>query len=68
MEAIQATKIYGDEWGLTWYLPWGIYTSIPTFTHSHNSAAAAAKALTLKISFHWSSLKWLPRLSQSAQE
>ena len=24
---------YGNEWGLTWYLRWRIYISIPTWTH-----------------------------------
>ena len=23
----QAAENHGDEWGLTWYFPWGIYTS-----------------------------------------
>ena len=30
LAAAQAAKNHGDEWGLTWYLQWGIYTSIPT--------------------------------------
>ena len=57
MAASQAAKHRGDEWGLTWYLRWGIYTSIPTWTHSQNSLAAA-EALSLKISSHGTSLKW----------
>ena len=44
-----------------------IYISIPTWTHSQNSQAAA-EALSLKISSHWTSLKWSGRLSQSARE
>ena len=43
-------------WGLTWYFLWGIYTSIPTWTHSQNSLAAA-EALSLKISSYGTSLK-----------
>ena len=26
MAAAQEAENHGDEWGLTWYLPWGIYT------------------------------------------
>ena len=48
MAAAQAAENHGDEWGLTWYLRWGIYTSIPTWTHSQNSLAAV-EALSLKI-------------------
>ena len=33
---VQTKKVislnHGDEWSLTWYLRWGIYTSIPTWT------------------------------------
>ena len=36
MAAAQAAENHGDEWGLTWYLWWGIYTSIPFWTHSKN--------------------------------
>ena len=54
MAAAQAAENYGDEWGLTWYLRWRIYTSIPTWTHSQNSLAAA-EALSLKISSHGTS-------------
>ena len=39
MAAAQAAENHGDEWGLTWYIQWGIYTSIPTWTHSQNSLA-----------------------------
>ena len=28
--APQAAENHGDEWGLSWYLRWGIYSSIPT--------------------------------------
>ena len=51
-----------DDWDFTWYLQWGMYTSIPTWTHSQNSLAAA-KALSLKISSHRISIKWSQRLS-----
>ena len=57
MAAAQAAENHGDEWGLTWYFLWGIYTSIPTWNHSQNSLAAA-EALSLKISSHGTSLKW----------
>ena len=52
---------HGDEWGLTWYFLWGIYTSIPAWTHSQNSLAAA-EAVSLKISSHGPFLKssWRP--------
>ena len=36
----QAAENHRDEWGLTWYLQWGIYTSILTWTFSRNSPAA----------------------------
>ena len=49
MAAAQVAENHGDEWGLTWYLQWGIYTSIPTWTHSQSSPAAV-EALSLKIS------------------
>ena len=73
MTAAQAAENHGDEWSLTWYLRWGIYTSVPTWTHSQNSLAAS-EALNLsfhealKISFRGTSLKWSLRPSQSAWE
>ena len=60
MAAAQAAENPGDEWGLAWSLRWGIYTLIAIWTHSQNSSAAA-QALSLKVYFHWTSLK---RLSQ----
>ena len=57
MKAAQAAEKHGDEWGLIWYFLWRIYTSIPTWTHSQNSLAA--EALSLKISSHGTSLKYL---------
>ena len=48
MVTAQAAENHGNEWGLTWYFRWGMYTSIPTWTHSQNSLAAA-DALSLKI-------------------
>ena len=50
MTAAQAAENHGDKWGLTWYLQ-ERYTSIPTWTHSQISLAAA-KALSLKISLN----------------
>ena len=41
MTASQAAENHGDEWGLTWYFLWGIYTAMTTSTHSQNSLAAA---------------------------
>ena len=67
MATAQAAENYGDERGLTWYLRWGIYTSIPTWTNSQN-LLAAAEGLSLKISSHGTSLKWPRRPSQSAQK
>ena len=52
--AAQAAENRRDEWGLTWYLRWGIYTSVPTWTHGQNSLAAE-EALSLKISYHGTS-------------
>ena len=62
--AAQAAENYGDEWDVTLYLWWGIYTSVPTWTHSQNSLAAA-EAWSLKISCHWTCLKWSERLPHS---
>ena len=50
MAAAQAAENHGNEWGLTWYLQWEIYRSIPTWTHSQNSLAAA-EARSLNIFF-----------------
>ena len=41
MGAAEEAENHEDEWGLTWCLPWGIYTSISTRTHSHISVVAA---------------------------
>ena len=40
MAAAQAAENHGNQWGLTWYFWWGIYTLIPAWTHSQNSLAA----------------------------
>ena len=37
MAAAQAAENDGDKWHLTWYLQWGIHTSIPTWTHSQRN-------------------------------
>ena len=50
----QAAENHGDEWGMTWYLRWGIYTSTPDRTQSQNSLAPA-EALSLKTSSHGTS-------------
>ena len=64
MPVVQAAENHGDEWGLTWYLSWGIYSSVPTWTWSPN-LLAAAEALSLNISSYATSLKWPQRPSQS---
>ena len=66
MAAAQTAENHGDEWGLTWYLRWGIYTSVPMWTHSQN--LPAAEALSLKIFSHGTSLKWSRRLSKLAKK
>ena len=58
--AAKDTQNQRDEWGLTWYLRWGIYTLIPTWTHSQNSLATV-EALSLKISSYGTSFKWSRR-------
>ena len=60
MAAAKAPENHGDDWGLTWYFPWGIYKWIPTWTHSQNSLVVAA-ALSLKLFSHLTSLKWSQR-------
>ena len=67
MAAAPAAGKHGDEWGLIWYFLWGIYTSIPTWTHSQNSLVAA-EAPSLMISSDGTSLKWSQRPSESAHE
>ena len=67
MAAAQAAENHEDEWGLTWCLQSGIYTSIPTWTYPQNTLAAL-EALSLKIFCHGTSLKWSQRPSQSAKE
>ena len=61
MATAQAAENHGDEWGLTWYFLWGIYTSIPTWTQNSLKAAEAA---SLNISSHGTPLKWSQRMSQ----
>ena len=41
MAAEQAAENDEDEWGLTWYLQWGIYKLFPAWIHSQSSLAAA---------------------------
>ena len=65
MAAAQAAENDGDEWGLMWNFLWGIYTSIPTWTHWQN-LVASVEAPSLKISWHGASLKLSQRPSQSA--
>ena len=48
MAATQAAENHGDEWGLTWNLQWGVYTSISTWNLSQNSVPAV-EAPSLKI-------------------
>ena len=67
MAAAQGAENHGDEWGLTWYLRWGIYTSIPTLNHSQISLAAT-KAVNLNTTSNGTSLRWSQRQSQSACE
>ena len=51
MATAQALENNGGEWGLTWYLWWGIYKTIPTWTHLQNPVAAVeVEALISKIS------------------
>ena len=58
MAAAQAAKNHDDEWGLTGYFRWEIFTSILTWTHSQNSLTAAAEALSLKTFSLKTSPKW----------
>ena len=64
MAAAQAAENNRNEWGLTWYLWWGIHTLVSTWFHSLNSLVAE-EALSLRISFHGTSLKWSRRISQT---
>ena len=67
MAAVQAAENKGDEWDISWYLRWGMDTSIPTWTHSQN-LKTATEALSLKVPFHGKSFRWSRRSSQLAQE
>ena len=53
MAAAQAAENQGDEWGLTWYFLWGTYTSIPTWTHSQTSLAAAEAPSLRSTNLPW---------------
>ena len=64
MAAAQMGENHRAEWGLRWYLQWGIYTSIPTWNHSHNSLVAA-EAPSLKIPFYGISIKWSWKLNHN---
>ena len=61
-------KNHGDEWGLTWCLQGGIYSSIQTWTHSQNSLAAAQALISLRKKHapipmkKWSSYLWISRV------
>ena len=66
MAAALAAENHEDKWGLVYYLRWGISTSISTWTHSLNPAAAAEAVL--KVSSHRTSLKWPQRQSKSKQK
>ena len=68
MVGAQTAEKHKNEWGLTWCLQWWIYASVPTWTHSQNSQAAAAEAFSVKLSSHETSSKWSLRPSESAQE
>ena len=50
MAAAQAAGNHWDKSSLTWYLYWGINTSIPTWSNSQNLLASAEVPLSLKIS------------------
>ena len=67
MAAGWAAESHGDEWGLTWYFPWGKYTSIPTWTHSQK-LLAAVEAPSLKTSSHGTTLKWSRRPYQLSRD
>ena len=57
MSPAKAAENYGDKSGLTWYLRWGIYTSIQTWVPSQNSLIVP-EAMNLKICSHGTSFKW----------
>ena len=67
MASAQEAESHRDDWDWTWYLGWRKYASIPTWTNSQSSLGAA-EALSLKISYHETSLKWSQRLFQSTQK
>ena len=67
MAIAQAVEKHGNETDLTSYLPWGIYTSVPTWTHWQNPEPAV-KGHRLNIASHGGSLGWSQRPSQSTQE
>ena len=60
------TKNQEDEWGLKWYLWWGVYTSFATWTDWKN-LEAATEAPSLKISSHGITSKWSQQTSQLAR-
>ena len=54
MVAVEAAEDQGDEWGLTWYLRWGIYTSNLTWNHSQILLAAADAGWSYPLMKHLS--------------
>ena len=54
MVAAEAAEDHGDEWSLTWYLRWGIYTSNPTWTHSQTLLVAADAGWSYPLMKHLS--------------
>ena len=56
MGATQAAENHGDEWGLTWYLRWGIY--------SQGVIQAEAEV----GHWFWDSWVWDPKLSNSKRK
>ena len=64
MAEAQVAENHRDESDFTWYLLWGIGTSIPTWTNSQN-LEATTEVSNLKISFYG---MYSSRSSQSPQK
>ena len=64
MVAAQAAENRGEEWDLTWYFRWGIYATIPTWTHLQSSLAfiwsfsRAVSRIWMQLPFYANALFW----------
>ena len=54
MTSAQVAKNHGDKWGWIWYLRWGIFTSISTWTHLTKFSSSHRSTIFKDISRNFS--------------